>query len=240
MPEPETVWKWRFKSAGADDSDFYFHIICFSHSLLSSCVSISISAFRIFCFFTFNILHSLKGKSTVLKDCRETFSWLVVDGCSWCHIALFANERKVDVRLRYLFVRLLQPRFGCWFRICYQFWRWEKHDGDKCQNIAENGTFSVFRIFCTEKFVPNKNVPTQFDRADSWQSNGINRVMREFRFQKLWSEHSELKNPDPEALASTEADRSSPIRFFSDLLFYSENGNSIRTMSDWLIVSKLR
>ena len=64
--------------------------------------------------------------------------------------------------------------------------------------------------------------------------------MREFGFKKLWSEHSELKNPDPEALASKKADKSCPIRFFSDLLSYSEKGNSIQTMSDWYIAFKLR
>ena len=83
-------------------------------------------------------------------------------------------------------------------------------------------------------------MPTQFDRGDYWLSNGIYRAMREFGLKKLWSKHSELKNPNPEGLASKETDKSSQIRFFSSLLFYSENNSSIQMMSDWWIVFKPR
>ena len=103
-----------------------------------------------------SLLCDLRVTRSSIEKCWETFSWLEADGCSWCQIAQFASEWTVGLSWRYPVLSLLQPRFWCWFRICYHFWRRDKPDGHKCPNIAENGTFSVFRVFCTDKFVPWK------------------------------------------------------------------------------------
>lgn len=85
----------------------------------------------------------------------------------------------------------------------WQTWQWWMSKYER--KIAKNRTFLVFGIFCTVKFV-SKKVPTQFNREDSWLSNGIYRAMREFGFRKLWSEDSQLQNSNSEGLASKKKD----------------------------------
>jgi hypothetical protein len=104
------------------------------------------------------------------------------------------------------------------------------------RKIAENRTLLVVRMFCTAKF-SRKKVPTQFDRGVSWLSNGTNRPMRESGFEKLWKEHSELENSNPEGLASKKTNKSSHIRCFWPSRSFSpiqrRTAQFQRRLTDW-------